>query len=140
MGELSLVFKALSEPLRLQILERLLSNGKEAFGGELAGALKIPPYRLSRHLKVLKSTGLISERREGRWVYYSVAKRHAQFLEILRRMMTQARSAPNGGNGAALGTTARRRQGKPVRPDSVQARIEQDDFNWNKGPAIPGIL
>ncbi|MBI3320072.1 MAG: helix-turn-helix transcriptional regulator [Candidatus Omnitrophica bacterium] len=141
MGELSLFFKALSEPLRLRILERLLSNGKEAFGGELASALKVPPYRLSRHLKVLKSTGLISERREGRWVYYSVTKQNTQFLGVLRQMMTQAQSSHNGGNGAhPTRAVARRRRGTPTRPRSLQARTEQKDFDWNKGPAIPGLL
>ena len=141
MGELSLLFKALSEPLRLQIIERLLSNGKEAFGGELAGALRIPPYRLSRHLKVLKNTGLIRERREGRWVYYSLAKRNSQLLGMLRQMIAEAKSSEGGGNGRKPASAAARpRRGKPAPPRTLQARIEEKGFNWNEGPAIPGLL
>lgn len=96
MEQLSQLFKALSEPLRLRIIRWLLSTGKEAYGEELANALGVPAYQLSRHLKVLKATGLIHERKEGRWVYYSVAKHngHGIILSALKRLLIEPAAAP----------------------------------------------
>ncbi|MBI3088364.1 MAG: helix-turn-helix transcriptional regulator [Candidatus Omnitrophica bacterium] len=124
MQQLSQVFKALSEPLRLRIIRQLLTNGREAYGEELAGALGIPPYQLSRHLKVLTATGLVTERREGRWVYYSLAKNHGhgQVLVSLRPLLTHAKPP-------------RRRKMRRAR----QA-LAPEQVNWNNGPAIPGML
>ena len=97
MEHLSLVFKALSEPLRLAIVQWLFANGKEAYGEELAKALSIPAYRLSRHLKVLKASGLIHERRQGRWIYYSIAKANGngRLLGTLRRLLAETAPADN---------------------------------------------
>ena len=90
MRELSLVFKALSEPLRLQIVRLLLNNGREAYGEEIAKSLGIPAYRLSRHLKVLKATGLVCERRAGRWVYYSLPNTTDHLSAALRELIAHA--------------------------------------------------
>jgi ArsR family transcriptional regulator, arsenate/arsenite/antimonite-responsive transcriptional repressor len=63
-------FHALSEPLRLQVLE-LLRN-KELCVCDLSEALGIPQSKLSFHLKVLKEAQLLRSRQEGRWMYYSI--------------------------------------------------------------------
>ncbi len=95
MEQLNLIFKALSEPLRLRIVQVLLANGREAYGEELAKELDVPAYQLSRHLKVLKTTGLIHERKEGRWVYYSLAKHNGnnRLLGALRRLLVESEPA-----------------------------------------------
>jgi DNA-binding transcriptional ArsR family regulator len=97
MERLTSVFKALSEPLRLRIVQWLMIHGREAYGEELASALSVPPYQLSRHLKVLTATGLVQERRAGRWVYYSITKGtgHAALLSVLRRMLAERREVPD---------------------------------------------
>ena len=142
MGELSLLFKALSEPVRLRIVRLLLDHGREAYGEELAAALGIPPYQLSRHLKVLRTTGLIHERREGRWVYYSVAKHNGDRLGALCRLIADAK-APGGRTVRWHGKTLKRRTGngsaRPARR-GLRAMVEQDGFNWDQGPAVPGVL
>ena len=140
MNELSQVFKALSEPLRLRILRRLLTNGREAYGEELAEALGIPAYRLSRHLKVLISTGLVTERREGRWVYYSLAKNHGNghVLASLRRLLANARPPVEPRRLRRSGATSRAKRGTNGR--TAMHPYEASDFNWNEGPAIPGML
>ena len=138
MRELSLLFKALSEPLRIRIIHLLLDNGREAYGEELARALEIPAYQLSRHLKVLKASGLINERRVGRWVYYSLANRNGQLLRTLRRLIAGANLPATHGNGRQEPRASKRRRRALQR--SQQTLIEQDDFNWNQGPAIPGVL
>jgi ArsR family transcriptional regulator, arsenate/arsenite/antimonite-responsive transcriptional repressor len=65
-----LLFHALSDETRLALLERL--KGGEQCVCELTDVLKAAQSRLSFHLKVLKDAGLILDRREGRWMYYSV--------------------------------------------------------------------
>ena len=76
------LFHALSDDTRLRILERL--RGGERCVCELTDALDAAQSRLSFHLKVLKEAGLITDRREGRWIYYALARdRIAEVAELL---------------------------------------------------------
>lgn len=63
-------FHALSDETRVEIV-RLLSHGERCVC-ELQDALDAAQSRLSFHLKVLKDAGLVTDRREGRWVYYAI--------------------------------------------------------------------
>jgi ArsR family transcriptional regulator len=63
-------FHALSDETRLEILRRL-SKGERCVC-ELTDAMDAAQSRLSFHLKTLRTAGLISGRREGRWMYYSI--------------------------------------------------------------------
>ncbi|WP_231848292.1 ArsR/SmtB family transcription factor [Gloeobacter violaceus] len=63
-------FHALSEPLRLQVLEVL--RAQELCVCELGEKLGVAQSKLSFHLKTLKEAGLVRTRQEKRWVYYSV--------------------------------------------------------------------
>jgi ArsR family transcriptional regulator, arsenate/arsenite/antimonite-responsive transcriptional repressor len=64
-------FQALSEPLRIKILELLRSQ--ELCVCDLCEALdNISQSKLSFHLKVLKEADLLRSRQEGRWIYYSL--------------------------------------------------------------------
>ncbi len=63
-------FHALSDTTRLEIV-RLLSHGEKCVC-ELQGVLAAAQSRLSFHLKTLKQAGLVTDRREGRWVYYAL--------------------------------------------------------------------
>ncbi len=63
-------FHALSDATRLRIVMRL--TGGERCVCELTDALDAAQSRLSFHLRVLKDAGLISDRRDGRWVHYSL--------------------------------------------------------------------
>jgi ArsR family transcriptional regulator, arsenate/arsenite/antimonite-responsive transcriptional repressor len=64
-------FHALSDATRLEIV-RLLSHGERCVC-ELQDALDAAQSRLSFHLRTLKQAGLVSDRREGRWVYYALS-------------------------------------------------------------------
>lgn len=68
----SRLFKALANPTRLKIL-RLLGV-REMCVCELTVALKLTQPTISHHLDILKYTGLLGERREGRWVYFNIAR------------------------------------------------------------------
>jgi ArsR family transcriptional regulator len=61
-------FKALADPLRLEVIELLRSQ--EMCVCDLCDRLGIAQSRLSFHLKTLREAGLISARQEGRWIYY----------------------------------------------------------------------
>lgn len=63
-------FHALSEPLRLNILEKLRTQ--ERCVADLCELLEISQSKLSFHLKVLKDAELVYTRQEGRWIYYSL--------------------------------------------------------------------
>ena len=64
-------WKALSDATRLGILEML--RGGERCVCDLQDGLEAAQSRLSFHLRVLKEAGLVTDRREGRWAYYSIA-------------------------------------------------------------------
>jgi ArsR family transcriptional regulator len=64
------LFHALSDATRLSILE-MLRDGERCVC-ELQDELEAAQSRLSFHLRVLKEAGLVADRREGRWSYYSI--------------------------------------------------------------------
>jgi ArsR family transcriptional regulator len=63
-------FHALSDPLRLQILEHL--REQELCVCELCDRLEAGQSKLSFHLKALKEADLVRTRQAGRWIYYSL--------------------------------------------------------------------
>ena len=75
------LFHALSDETRLVLLDRL--KGGEQCVCELTDAMKAAQSRLSFHLKVLKDAGLVEDRREGRWMYYSLSSQAIEELEDL---------------------------------------------------------
>ena len=62
--------QALAEPTRLEIVRRL--TGGECCVCDLQDDLGAGQSRLSFHLRKLKDAGLVVDRREGRWAYYSL--------------------------------------------------------------------
>jgi DNA-binding transcriptional ArsR family regulator len=68
------IFKALADPTRRQILADL-SKGPLA-AGEIGSRFNITGPSISRHLGVLKGAGLVSERRNGNKIIYSLESDH----------------------------------------------------------------
>ncbi len=81
------LFHALSDPTRLAILQRLRFG--ERCVCELTDVLDAAQSRLSFHLRVLKDAGLVVDRREGRWMYYTLdadaLAEVGEFVETLRK-------------------------------------------------------
>src|SRR5436305_15266283 len=72
-ADLAQAFKAVSDPVRLQLLSLIASHaGGEASVSELATGFERTGPTISHHLKVLRLAGLIESRRRGTWVYYRV--------------------------------------------------------------------
>nr|WP_242622847.1 metalloregulator ArsR/SmtB family transcription factor [Pseudonocardia sediminis] len=71
--ELSRLFKAMGDPVRLRLLSLIASHaGGEACVCDLTGVFDLSGPTISHHLKVLREAGLIAGERRGTWVYYRV--------------------------------------------------------------------
>ena len=84
------LFHALSDQTRLSILQRLRFG--ERCVCDLTDALDAAQSRLSFHLKVLKDAGLVTDRREGRWMYYTL---NADALAEIGELVESMASAPS---------------------------------------------
>ncbi len=71
------MLKALGDETRLRILKLLLK--RELCVCELEAALDLSQSKVSRHLTILRSTGLVEDRREGLWIFYSLFKPQNDF-------------------------------------------------------------
>ena len=86
--DVDLAFDALADPVRREILA-VLAERDECSAGELSAAVqRVGRTAVSSHLRILRTAGLIAERRTGRYRYYSVdptgpAKDVIAFLQSL---------------------------------------------------------
>ena len=78
------VFKAFCDENRLMVLEMLQDGEKCAC--ELLENLKISQPTLSHHMKILSESGIVSARKEGKWMYYSFS---AEGVVIAKRLLTK---------------------------------------------------
>ncbi len=76
------VLKALADITRLRIVH-LIKLNNELCVCELTEALDIIQPKISRHLAILRKLGLLSGRREGQWIFYSIPKDLAQWVNDL---------------------------------------------------------
>ncbi|GBE35948.1 transcriptional repressor SdpR [bacterium BMS3Bbin07] len=84
MKEAAELFKILSVDKRIEIIEHLK---KEAMSvNALAAALGITQSAVSQHLRVLKAAGLVKDKREGYWIYYSLNR---ETLEECRQRLNR---------------------------------------------------
>lgn len=67
------IFRALSDPTRRGLFEQLCREGDTTVVGLLPGAGVSQPV-VSKHLKILKAAGLVRDRPEGRYTYYSAQR------------------------------------------------------------------
>lgn len=70
--ELGSLFLALSDKTRLRILTMM--RDREVAVGEFTDVLGESQPKVSRHLAYLRSAGLVSTRRDGKWIYYHIAE------------------------------------------------------------------
>jgi ArsR family transcriptional regulator len=83
-------FHALSDPLRIRVIELLRSQ--ELCVCELCEQLETSQSKLSFHLKTLKEAGFLRSRQQGRWIYYSLNL--AQFLALEEYLAEYRRFSP----------------------------------------------
>jgi ArsR family transcriptional regulator, arsenate/arsenite/antimonite-responsive transcriptional repressor len=80
MNELTTIFKALSDETRLRII-KLLEEG-ELCVCDITAALDMVQPKVSFHLSTLKEAGLIKDRKQGKWIHYSLNEK-----DMFRRML-----------------------------------------------------
>ncbi len=76
MKDIARVLDMLADPTRLRLL-RLLRQ-QELCVCELVDTLRMPQYKISRHLRSLRAVGLVEARRDGRWMHYRLGRRGVQ--------------------------------------------------------------
>jgi ArsR family transcriptional regulator len=95
------LFHALSDETRVEVL-RMLRSG-ELCVCELQAELGAAQSRLSFHLKVLKDAGLVTDRRQGRWAYYTINDDAMQAAHDLVRELASPSSLGRRGALRVLG-------------------------------------
>jgi ArsR family transcriptional regulator len=89
------LFKALAHPARIRILE-VLSDGERSVG-ELQPEVGIELSHLSQQLAILRRAGLVSSRKEGSSVIYTVKdKLMIQLLQVAKRLLINSLSETTG--------------------------------------------
>jgi DNA-binding transcriptional ArsR family regulator len=105
------VFEAIAQPKRREIMQ-LLAGGERS-AGEVASRFAVTQPAISQHLKVLKETGLVSERRDGTRRLYSVrpeglADLHSFLAQVLPAGLERLKQAAEEEEGSTGAHDARR--------------------------------
>lgn len=82
------VFAALSDKTRLRIMCALINANSALCICELIDTLKLKQYNISRHVKELKMAELVLEKRDGKFVFYSIAKAGNEFRKYVTKALT----------------------------------------------------
>ena len=96
------MLKAIGDEYRLLILDMLKDGEKCAC--KLLERLGISQPTLSHHMKILCASGLVSGRREGKWVHYSINR--IQWEGLLLRLASIASGSENGLSCECIGREA----------------------------------
>ncbi len=75
----ALIFKAFCDENRIKIL-RLLSTGEKC-ACKLLEELDVTQPTLSHHRKILCDSGVVSGRKDGKWMHYSISENGAEYAE-----------------------------------------------------------
>lgn len=82
----AVIFKAFCDENRIKILQLLIDGEKCAC--RLLEAMNITQPTLSHHMKTLLDSGIVSGRKEGKWMHYSISKeglkKAQEYLEYLK--------------------------------------------------------
>jgi len=105
------LFKCLADDTRLR-MTLLISQAGELCVCELMAALDEAQPKISRHLALLRSSGLLADRRQGQWVYYRL---HPELPSWANEMLKTVLAA----NGDWLAPNQQRLEAMRHRPERV---------------------
>jgi ArsR family transcriptional regulator len=92
-AKLDVFFQALGDPTRLRLLN-LLAQG-EICVCYFVAILKQAQPKISRHLAYLRRAGLVSARRDGKWMHYTLAQPAApEAARLLQSTLAELRNLP----------------------------------------------
>jgi ArsR family transcriptional regulator, arsenate/arsenite/antimonite-responsive transcriptional repressor len=85
------LFAALADPIRLRLLN--LIAGREVCVCYLVEILRLSQPKISRHLAYLRKAGVVSARREGKWMHYRMERpANAAALAVLETVLASIRT------------------------------------------------
>jgi ArsR family transcriptional regulator, arsenate/arsenite/antimonite-responsive transcriptional repressor len=82
--ELATVFKAIANPVRLQMLDILSRQDGQVCVCDIEGYFDLSQPTISHHLRVMRQAGLLDTEQRGTWVYYFV---RPEKMEMLRGVL-----------------------------------------------------
>jgi ArsR family transcriptional regulator, arsenate/arsenite/antimonite-responsive transcriptional repressor len=82
--ELATVFKAIANPVRLQMLDILSRQDGQVCVCDIEGYFDLSQPTISHHLRVMRQAGLLDTEQRGTWVYYFV---RPEKMEMLRTFL-----------------------------------------------------
>lgn len=85
------LFQSLADETRLRVIRLLATTDEEVCLCELVDSLQEPAYKLSRHLKILRQSGLLSAQKDGRWVYHRLVSKPL----YLKKLYATVRALPD---------------------------------------------
>ncbi len=93
-------FRAMSEPMRIRLLDRLRDG--EATVAELTEALEASQQNVSKHLAVLADAGILTRRKDGKRVHYRIADESVlaiceEVCDSVQRQLDELRQILSGG-------------------------------------------
>ena len=97
MLQITQLFRALADETRLRILNLL--QQRELCVCQIVEVLELGQSKVSRHLAYLRNAGLVNDRRDATWMYYSLAEPrgplHEQILECVKLLGREVPVAAN---------------------------------------------
>lgn len=82
-------FKCLADQTRLGILMLIVKQGERCVC-DLTASLDLSQPKISRHLALLRTSGVLQDRRQGQWIYYSLQVDLPQWcLDVLNSAASQ---------------------------------------------------
>jgi ArsR family transcriptional regulator len=95
--QLATLFKALSHPVRVQMVELLSRMGGQVCVCEIESQFSLSQPTISHHLKLLREAALVRAEQRGLWSYYSVrAESLAPLLGYLASLSRQSAGSDSG--------------------------------------------
>jgi DNA-binding transcriptional ArsR family regulator len=88
--DLAATFKALSDPTRVAIVNRL-STASAVCVCDLTAAFELSQPTISHHLRLLRTAGLVEVERRGTWAYYRLVP---EAIDRLRRVLGASTPSP----------------------------------------------
>ena len=88
MHEEAALFKVLGDPTRLRLAVLLAVQG-ETCVCKLADALDAKDFSVSRHLSIMRASGLVEARREGTWMHYKLAEPRSDLEAGLQKCLRE---------------------------------------------------
>lgn len=80
-GRLAAIAKALSDPIRVQLVDVLRQHAGQVCVCELVPLFDVSQPTLSHHLKKLREAGIVAVERQGLWAYYYVNPEATEVLQ-----------------------------------------------------------